>query len=116
VPNHANIQWSDHCTLAPCYGIAWYVPAGLNPGDSILLTSTPDSYEVDQTFWIGRFAPGTTDLYLYVDSYNPGFAEGIVLEHNEDNNMFEMHGLTVTGARHALNGSGERSFPERQVP
>ena len=69
----------------------------MGPGDSVVLTSTPVSFDATQTIWLGAFAPGTTDLYLYVDSWNPGHTIGTVLERDETNNRFEMHGLTVSG-------------------
>jgi len=37
------------------------------------------------------------DLYLYVDSWNPGVAGGAVAESNEANNRAELHGLVVSG-------------------
>jgi hypothetical protein len=94
-PTHANVIWNEVCGLTPCYGIAWSVPAGLAPGQSITLTSTPGSYGEGYTIWPGSFALGTTDLYLYVDSYNPGQADGAVVEGDETNNRAERHGLVV---------------------
>jgi uncharacterized repeat protein (TIGR01451 family) len=113
-----NTLWSDACSLVPCYGIAWGVPGGLAPGDTILLTSTPgpgDSpphYHSSYTIWPGSFAPGTTDLYLFVDSWNPGDpgnSTGLVSELNEANNLSERHGLSVTGAGAAAADSGGAS-------
>jgi uncharacterized repeat protein (TIGR01451 family) len=98
VPVAANLLWPDTCTLDPCYGIAWHVPAGLGPGESIVLTSSPDSYSPEHTIWVGSFVSGTTDLYVYVDSYDPSVIYGAVEESNETNNRFERHGLSVEGS------------------
>jgi CARDB len=94
-PTHANVIWNTSCALTPCYGIAWLVPNGLAPGASITLSSTvaPKDY----SFWPGHFAAGTTDLYVYADSWNPGVATGAVAESDETNNSIHLGGLTVTG-------------------
>ncbi|HSJ54372.1 MAG TPA: hypothetical protein VLC52_11585, partial [Anaerolineae bacterium] len=97
VPTGPNLAWNDACDLNLCYGLTWVVAAGLQPGQSIVLTSTPDSLDVLGSFWTGYFTPGTTDLYLYVDSWNPGSPAGAVLELNETNNRAERHGLLVSG-------------------
>ena len=48
--------------------------------------------------WPGWFAAGTTDLYFYADSFNPGVAVGAVAELDESNNRAELHDLNVAGA------------------
>lgn len=96
-PTAANTLWNHVCALTPCYGIAWGVVGGLDPGQSITLTSTPDEYSEGHTIWPGYFVNGTTDLYLYVDSWNPGVATGAAAERNEANNRAELHGLQVVG-------------------
>jgi hypothetical protein len=109
-PNAPNLPWNTVCSLTPCYGIAWYVPGTLQPGQSIILISTPNGYCQgnptaanpqgycnNNTIWPGYFASGTTDLYMYVDSFNLGVATGAVLESNETNNRSEQHGLSVLG-------------------
>ncbi|MBA3471087.1 MAG: integrin [Herpetosiphonaceae bacterium] len=95
-PTAPNTPWNQTCTLSPCTGIAWVIPA-LAPGDHVTLTSTVGSYADDYTIWPGFFIAGTTDLYLYVDSYNEGNASGAVVERDEQNNRAEIHGLTVIG-------------------
>jgi hypothetical protein len=95
-PSRADMVWYDYCGLRPCYGIAWAVPV-LAPGQSVTLTSAPGSYSAGHTIWPGWFASGTTDLYLYVDSYKSGSAVGAVDERDETNNRAELHGLSVTG-------------------
>lgn len=97
-PDAANAIWSDYCTLEPCFGISWYIPVYLGPGESIQLTSTYGSYANGHTVWPGYFIAGTTDLYLYVDSWNPGVPAGAVAESYEDNNRSELLGLEVTAA------------------
>ncbi|GIV98405.1 MAG: hypothetical protein KatS3mg057_3062 [Herpetosiphonaceae bacterium] len=94
-PTKANMLWSELCTLDPCQGIAWYVTEGLAPGQSVQLTSR--SYSENHSHWSGFFVPGTTDLYIYVDSWNPDSEHGLVQEVNEQNNRAELHGLTVSG-------------------
>ncbi len=98
VPTTTNIAWNTVCTQKPCQGIAWYVKDGLAPGQSITLTSTSGSYMDGYTIWSGQLGAGTTDLYLYVDSWNPGVATGGVAESNENNNRAELHNVAVTGA------------------
>jgi uncharacterized repeat protein (TIGR01451 family) len=96
LPAAANQLWNTHCSLAPCFGMAWQVADGLAPGASVTLTSKqlPAGY----TIWPGWFAAGTTDLYVYVDSYNSGIALGAVAEGDESNNLLHLGGLTVSGA------------------
>ncbi len=114
VPAGPNLPWNEACGLYPCYGLTWAVSAGLQPGQSIVLTSTPDSFDVPRSLWTGYFAPGTTDLYLYVDSWNPGSPAGAVLELNETNNRAERHGLLVPGALGMAPGpSAAPAFPPR---
>jgi hypothetical protein len=93
-PTASNIIWNERCALEPCFGITWSVP-GLAVGESITLTSNnfPPGYSI----WPGWFAAGMTDLYLYVDSWNPGVASGAVAESSESNNAAHLGGLTVTG-------------------
>lgn len=116
-PVAANTIWNEVCGLQPCYGIAWYVKDGLGPGQSITLTSTPDSYSTGHTIWPGWFASGSTDLYLYVDSWNPRIPTGAVAESDEVNNPAELHGLIVTGAnpRHA-DLTRATDLPPRPIP
>jgi hypothetical protein len=97
-PTDTNQRWDRLCGLTPCYGIAWYVSQMIEPGQSITLTSTPDSYFAANTRWRGQFAQGTSDLYLYVDSWNPTVATGAVDEINETNNRAEYHGQPTSVA------------------
>jgi uncharacterized repeat protein (TIGR01451 family) len=85
-PTAANMIWNNACDLDPCFGIAWYIDKELDPGESIVLTSTLNSFSPEHTIWPGWFAKGTKDLYLYVDSYNLASANGSVAESNEANN------------------------------
>jgi hypothetical protein len=96
-PSAPNSPWYETCGLEPCTGIVWRIPA-LAPGAQVTLTSTPDSYAAGYTIWPGFFVAGTTDIYLFVDSYNAATSTGAVLESNEQNNRAEIHGLSVTGA------------------
>jgi hypothetical protein len=85
-PTVANMIWSKACKIDPCLGITWEVNASLAPGESIVLTSTPDSFAEGHTVWPGWFTNGTKDLYLYVDSYNLAAPDGAVEESDETNN------------------------------
>ena len=105
-----NLRWNDLCGMTPCYGLAWYVSGGLAPGQSITLTS--DDAAADYSVWPGYFAAGTSDLYLYVDVWNPGVASGGVFESNESNNRVERHGLGVTG----LGAGGADSPSPAELP
>ena len=96
-PTAANSTWNMVCGMTPCFGIAWSVPDGLDPGASITLRSAPGQFAAAYSSWPGYFARGTSDLYVYVDSWNPGVASGAVPESNEGNNRAELHGLVVTG-------------------
>ncbi|MBP7694662.1 MAG: tandem-95 repeat protein, partial [Anaerolineales bacterium] len=91
--------WDTRCAADPCYGIAWFVAGPLAPGQSLTLTSTPDSYVSDNTIWPGSLPAGTRAVYVYVDSFsNVGNPAGTVLESDETNNRAEWHspdGLTA---------------------
>lgn len=115
VPNSSNIPWEQNCGMFPCYGIAWLVESGLAGGESITLTSTSNSYYADNTYWPGYFAQGTTDLYVYVDSWNGGVPNGAINERNENNNRAEIHALQVKGITPSLSSS-PNSMPERRRP
>jgi hypothetical protein len=93
-PDAANQPWSEHCSLIPCYGMAWYV-AELEPGSSIVLNST--QLDPAQSNWAGHFALGTTTIYAYADTRNPGTPTGSVAERNEANNRYAVGGLYVGG-------------------
>ena len=114
-PTDTNQRWDQRCSMRPCYGIAWYVDGGLAPGQSITLTSTPDSYSAEYTRWVGAFPKGTKDLYLYVDSWNPGVAEGAVAEADETNNRAEYHVPSSAVLERALDANSAIT-PEERVP
>ncbi len=114
-PTAANMIWNLNCNLTPCYGISWVVPA-LAPGQSITLTSTAGSYAVGYTIWPGTFAHGTSDLYLFVDSWNPGVVAGAAAESDETNNRAELHGLTVTGPNPPAPAISTGDLPPRPAP
>jgi uncharacterized repeat protein (TIGR01451 family) len=96
IPDNSNSSWQQMCGIDPCYGIAWKVEQSLAAGESIVLTSTADSFDADATTWKGWFASGTTDVYAYVDSW--GSQYGDISEANEKNNLAALHGLSVTGS------------------
>jgi hypothetical protein len=95
-PATSGTPWNAVCGLTPCFGLVWVVPA-LAPGQQIALSSAAESYAQPYTLWPGWFVQGTADLYLYVDSWNPGAPNGAVVESSEANNLSELHGLTVAG-------------------
>jgi large repetitive protein len=106
-PTTAGKPWETTCTLDPCYGIAWYVPGGLQPGQSIVITSTPESYFADNTIWPGSFAPGTRNLYVYVDSWNTNNPNGAIAESNETNNRAEILLATTSSVSETPNALSE---------
>jgi hypothetical protein len=86
----------------------------LAPGQSVTLTSAPAAFEAPYSIWTGSFATGTTDLYAYIDSWNPNVAAGAVAESDEGNNRVELRGLTVTGANQTSNNRRSvEAIPER---
>lgn len=99
-PDGANQLWNTRCGMTPCFGLVWQVPGGLAPGASVTLTS--QSLPAGYSYWPGWLAAGTTDLYVYVDSFNPGVAAGAVAESNEGNNRAELHGLHIAGTNPQL--------------
>jgi hypothetical protein len=102
-PQGSPAPWNKNCGLTPCYGVTWYV-ATLPAGTEIELSSrTP---LVGYSIWNGSFAPGTTDLYLVVDSWSG--AAGAVRESDESNNGASLHGLSVSGAA----ARGDEVFPD----
>jgi hypothetical protein len=102
-----NQRWDKLCGLKPCNGIAWTVRDMLDPGETVVLTSTASSYETDYTRWPGWLASGTTDVYVVVDSWNCDadmsqcVPTGAVVEEDETNNLTRLGGLVVTGANPA---------------
>jgi len=114
-PTGPNDPWNatGNCTLKPCYGIVWFVAGGLGPGQSATLTSDPGSYDSQRTVWPGYFVSGSSDLYVFVDSWNPPVVSGAVLESDETNNRAEIHNLGVLGPNPA--GALRVPLPE-QLP
>jgi hypothetical protein len=116
-PTAPNSTWNMVCGMNPCFGIAWSVPGGLEPNASITLSSAPGQFAAPYSVWPGYFARGTADLYVYVDSWNPGVASGAVPESNEANNRAELHGLVVTGPNPLLLSlQSDGILPERPAP
>ncbi len=66
--------------------------------------------------WPGWFAQGTTDLYVYVDSWNAGVAYGAVDEADETNNRAEIHNIGVTGPNPVQVTPNGASSPTRDEP
>ncbi len=105
-----NSRWNDLCSLNPCYGLAWYV-SGLGAGQTINLSS--GNYAANYSFWPGSFAGGTTNLHLYVDTWNPGVSGGGVNESNEGNNLYTYPGgVVVTG----LGAGGVETLSPADLP
>ncbi len=94
-----NEFWQENCGLFPCQGVTWGVTQTLQPGESVVLRSTPESYDPIHTIWSGSFRAGTTDLYAFLDVWNPDTDFGAVNEgaKGEQNNVVRLSGLTVTG-------------------
>lgn len=106
--------WDEQCEQERCFGIAWEITEPLGPGESVTLTSTPESYAEEYTIWPGWFLSGTSELHLYVDTTNRGPAWGNVQEFNEDNNRV-VRPIQVTGENPPLLNSlpNVSDLPER---
>lgn len=104
VPTEPNMPWEE-VTGDPHFGISWQVWAPIYPGETIELISEPFDaalqpfgYDVDHTVWPDKFPKGASQLYLFVDSwnpYNPDPPTGVVLESNENNNLYGPIPITV---------------------
>jgi hypothetical protein len=98
-----NEPWNEICTPRACYGVAWFVTRTLQPGESIQLTTTPDSYVAENTAWLDFFTRGEQRFYLYVDSWNRNSSNtqksdnAAVTESDETNNLSELD-LIVTAS------------------
>lgn len=106
-PERIPMTWNQTCSLTPCYGLAWWLGPRLEPGASRILTSTLDSYDPTYTRWEEQFAPGTTDLYLYVDAWGAVGNPGAEAEQDETNNRAERHGLRVLDNGQSTVDNGE---------
>jgi hypothetical protein len=117
----ASFRWNDICrpdSIAnPCIGVAWTTREVLQPGESFTLVTDPTTslgdggYDAGKSRWFDFFESGTTDLYVLVDSWSgnaPAPDNGAVLESNEDNNLFHLPNLNVTGDNPAL--------PQEELP
>ena len=119
VPTGANVAWQETCAnLVPCYGLAWYVES-LEPGASITLTSNAGSFRSAYSNWENTLAAGTTDIYLYVDSWNRDTASGTanpngaVTESDETNNRAEVHGIQVSVSGNRVRVNEPLTIPAR---
>lgn len=83
-------------------GLFWYIP-GLEAGEAI--TFTAQDAEEQHSDFAGTFTPGNHELYLYVDAFNPGVEEGLVVESEEGNNLL---GPVV------INVGGEETSPQEE--
>jgi uncharacterized repeat protein (TIGR01451 family) len=119
-PTRANQRFDQLCSGAPqdCYGIAWYVSAGLNTGQSVMLSSL-GGYMSDHSRWVGYFAhSGNHDIYAFADSWNYPVWYGAVLEHNEGlDNRYGPVSVNVTpSADEWSTETGEWNIPLPQRP
>ncbi len=95
VPDRAGVRWDTTCRTTSCQGMAWSVKS-LAPGERVTLTSAPTSYNIPYSRWLGRFtAPGTHNLYVYVDSWGGSDGRGAVIESNETNNRASVLDLRI---------------------
>ena len=121
-----NDPWNEICDPAllasnQCYGIAWFYEGTLQPGESVVLVSRPQDaanptgYRSASSIWPGYFAPGSTQLYAIVDSWNRSSDGGVrdpngaVVESNEANNRTEQQ-IVLTP------GQVQTRVPNRQLP
>lgn len=93
-PTGPNQRWPELCrtTDASCFGIVWEFAEGLRPGESRSLDASIDN-NGPQTVWPGCFAAGTRELYLSIDSWDPGVPYGRVQELSESDNIVP---ITIT--------------------
>ena len=68
------------------------------------MTETAQEAEERYTDFVGTFAPGSHELYLYVDAYNPGVEEGLVVESEEGNNLLGPIVIKVGGEESPSSG------------
>ncbi|NTV61943.1 MAG: tandem-95 repeat protein [Oscillochloris sp.] len=104
-----NVPWNEICGMNPCYGLAWYYTGVIQPGQSIVLNSSPQSvdnpngYRTDASIWPGYFANGSSKLYAIVDSWNRDSSgsvrdpNGAVEERDETNNRAERNIVVTPG-------------------
>jgi hypothetical protein len=111
--NNMPLAWNETCTLELCQGVTWQVTELLGAGEQIVLTTTATSMDTDYSRWGGWFAAGTTDLYVYVDSWGTAGTNGAVVETNERNNRVEMRGLQVTGTNPIRLSGEDAPLPPR---
>jgi hypothetical protein len=96
VPTTGNQRWDIlGSSVSPIQGIAWVIAApGLAPGASITLTSDGiggQGPSALHTVWDDRFVGGTSDLYIYVDSFSlDGSPDAGILESDETNNRSQL--------------------------
>ncbi len=114
-PPRLNQQWQQNCGLFPCQGVTWLITTSIAPQESLVLRSTPASYAPEFTIWAGSFITGTTDLYVFVDSFGDSDEFGAVNEGatGEQNNIVQRSGLTVSGVR--LNTTADPPEPAEPV-
>ena len=86
-------------------GLFWYTP-GLEAGQAITLTAEEAAYGD----FVGTFTPGSHELYLYVDAYNPGVEEGLVVESEEENNLLGPIVIEVGGEEKPSPGDALRGL------
>ncbi|NJL06309.1 MAG: hypothetical protein HC911_15670, partial [Chloroflexaceae bacterium] len=114
-PPRQNQLWPTVCGLFPCQGVSWSISDTLEIGQSMILTSTLASYRQEFTIWQGSFITGTTDLYGYVDVWDPDTTVGAVFEGEagEQNNVTRLSGLNVPGLRLMLRDEELPMVPPR---
>ncbi|NJK82232.1 MAG: hypothetical protein HC914_21210, partial [Chloroflexaceae bacterium] len=101
-----NLRWEENCGTTACQGIAWGITGTLEVSETLVLRSDSDSSGTSNgieraTNWNGQFAAGTTDLYVFVDAWNPEDDNGTIEEGpaGEQNNLLQLSGLTVVEAQ-----------------
>jgi len=102
-PTAANVRWDQTCVTSNdpyCFGMSWQISQTIQAGQSITLKSlaTGDGqFSEYDSRWQGWFASGTKDVYVYTDSWGPGFVYGANQESDETNNRTEILNLVVNG-------------------
>lgn len=91
-----NDVWQNLCGSVPCVGATWPVTTSIPPGGRITLSSV--AVAPRYSAWSGRLPAGTSEIAVYVDSWNTVGTDGAVGESDETNNHAQRDGLIVERA------------------
>jgi hypothetical protein len=105
-PNRAGVIWIDLCHTSDCIndqGMIWSGPPTLGKGQMVTLSSELEansSIVTESSQFGGFFREGQVDMWVYVDAWNKDRSpNGIILEGNEENNMWRVPTFSVKKGR-----------------